>query len=226
MTRRLILLISLGMLATLTACGFPPPDTPLTRAAQAGDVEQVRALITQGQNPDGKDSHGMTPLVRAARRGDTAVVRTLLEGHADPNLKDSPVTRPGWTPLMNAVHKNQLKVVRLLLAAGADANAAADNGTTPLMLASGDAGSEIVKALLEAGANPPPKRTQGPLMDFFDRLEARANVALSGTAGTRAGSVSKAGSAAAVPASRVEPGPKGSVPSKAATTAAERPKRS
>lgn len=57
------------------------------------------------------------------------------------------------TVLNNAVsHRLPLTAVALILKAGADVNGAAPNGVTPLMIASANESTEIVKFLLEAGA--------------------------------------------------------------------------
>lgn len=145
-----------GALLTLTGCGMPKADTPLTLAADSGDAAEVRALLASGADPDGPDSFGLTPLVRASRRGHVEVVKALLAGGAHADLTDRIPSREGWTPLMNAVHKNQLEVVKALIAAGADVNARTSGGVTALMLASGDADPAVVKALLDAGADPRP----------------------------------------------------------------------
>lgn len=143
-------------LLVLSACGFPEAVTPLGMAAEEGHVSEVEALLSRGADANEKDVHGLTPLVRASRRGHVGVVKSLLAGGADPNLMDGPATRPGWTPLMNAVHKGQLPVVRLLIAAGADVGRAGADGTTALMLASGEESAEMVRVLLDAGADPRP----------------------------------------------------------------------
>lgn len=153
----LLLAGALGaVLTVLSARGFPHSETPLGRAAESGTAAEVGALLSRHLDPDEKDSHGLTPLVRASRRGDASIVKCLLDGGADPNLRDGPVTRPGWTPLMNAVHKGQTEVARLLLDAGARVGEPGEDGTTALMLASGDADPRAVRMLLDAGADPHP----------------------------------------------------------------------
>ena len=154
MTRTPALALMIAASVVLSACGFPQADTPLGRAADEGKPAELLELLARGADPNQMDSHGLTPLVRASRRGYVEIVQALLAKGADPNLFDAPRTRPGWTPLMNAVHKGQLGVVRALLAAGADVNLKSSDGTTALMLASGDAGSDVLRALLDAGADP------------------------------------------------------------------------
>jgi ankyrin repeat protein len=158
MMRRMMTGAAVAAALTLTGCGMPAADTPLTKAAQSGDITAAKALLAQGTDPDARDSFGMTPLVRAARRGDAGMVDLLLAGHADPNVPDAIRSREGWSPLLNAVHKNQIEIVRRLLRAGADVNARTPGGNSALAMAAGDGGVEMVRLLLEAGADPRPGR--------------------------------------------------------------------
>src|SRR5436309_1368160 len=148
--------LSTLVIVTLSSCGMPEPDTPLTRAAQSGSAMEVRAVLARGADPNGQDGFGLTPLVRASRLGHAEVVRALLAGGADPDRMDGPPSREGWTPLMNAVHKGRLAVVRILVEAGADVNAKSADGVTALMLATGEPQTDIVRALLDAGADASP----------------------------------------------------------------------
>jgi ankyrin repeat protein len=96
----------------------------------------------------------------AARNGHTEVVNSLLDAGADANLRDC--ASNGWTALIHAIHKNQNQAARVLIGRGADVNARAghceetliEDGPTPLLFAAGSDNTEIVKALLEKGADP------------------------------------------------------------------------
>jgi ankyrin repeat protein len=59
----------------------------LLAAAQAGDVEQVRALLPSAGNPEEDGSPdapgGVTPLMAAAAGGHEEVIEVLLAGGAD-----------------------------------------------------------------------------------------------------------------------------------------------
>ena len=147
---------AIGSFVFLAACGMPSADSPLTRAVQQGNLAEVQALLAHRADPNEREGHGWTPLVLAARTGQVGMARVLLEAGADPNLMDSLYTRPGWTPLMNAVHTGQIKSVQVLIEAGVDANLKSSNGTTALMLATGEESTGIVRLLLEAGADPHP----------------------------------------------------------------------
>ena len=152
MRRYLTATLLLPMALSMTACMRPEPDTPLTIAAEGGEVETVKALLAQGATPDTPDRHGLTALIRASRNGNLKIVKALLAAGATPNMNDGFVN--GWTPMLHAIHKNQPEVVILLIDAGADVNGRAPNGCTPLMFAAGEGQLGVVTLLLEKGADP------------------------------------------------------------------------
>ncbi|KAI9772000.1 MAG: hypothetical protein M1840_001288 [Geoglossum simile] len=87
-------------------------QTPLSRAAEAGQLGSVRSLITTaGVDLNSKDNGGRTPLSRAAGAGQLEVVRILaITTGVDLNSTDS----RGQTPLSRAAELGHLEVVRLL----------------------------------------------------------------------------------------------------------------
>ena len=156
--RKLMIAVTTAAALGGGACGRPP-DTPLTIAAQAGHLDQVRALLARGEAANQADGRGITPLIRAARTGHTEVVGALLQAGADPNLRDAAGNR--WTPLVHAIHKHQNQAARLLLEAGADVEAAEGGGATPLIFAAAYGNAEMVRELLARGADPTVKTTGG-----------------------------------------------------------------
>lgn len=135
-----------------------PAAAELTIAAERGDAAAVRNLTAAGRDANARDgSH--TPLVFAARAGDAETVNALLDAKADPNARDCD---KGWTPLIHAIHKHQSAAARALVERGADVNARAGDcgqrpveaGRTPLMFAAMYDDPEMVKLLLERGADP------------------------------------------------------------------------
>lgn len=136
----------------------PRVGLPLARAAEEGDAAAVRSLIAAGADVNGRDG-GKTPLAYAARAGDTEVIGALLDAGADANSRDCSYW--GWTPLVNAIHKYRNDAARTLVERGADVNARAGvcsskdagDGLTPLMLAAKYDNPEMVKFLLEHGAD-------------------------------------------------------------------------
>jgi ankyrin repeat protein len=100
--------------------------TPLTAAAQFGQVEAIRLLIDQGADPnllDGRsESPGQTPLATAATHGQLDACRALLDAGADPNIPTSPngTGEPtNWTALDWALQGGHAAVADLLRQHGA-----------------------------------------------------------------------------------------------------------
>ena len=90
---------------------------PVADAARRGDLEAVRALLTEDADVNAPLGDGMTALHWAAYRGDEPLVDLLLEAGASTTA----VTRLGQhTPLHVASRAAREAVVRSLLASGAD----------------------------------------------------------------------------------------------------------
>jgi ankyrin repeat protein len=119
-------------------------------ALREGDGSAVRKMVQDDPGAVNlKGTGGSTPLMYAALYGDADSIRLLLEAGADPNIRND----AGATALLWAV--DDLEKTRLLLKAGADANTRSNDGRTALLSATGRAGSaEVVKLLLDHGANP------------------------------------------------------------------------
>jgi hypothetical protein len=92
----------------------------------------------------------VSPLISAARDGDADKIKRLAAAHVD---LDEPGGVNHWTPLMHAIHKNQAAAVEALLEAGAHVNTVSGN-TTALILAAGYGETDIVRILLDHGADP------------------------------------------------------------------------
>jgi ankyrin repeat protein len=92
-----------------------------------------------------------TALALSAMYGHARVASRLIEAGANPNARNE----TGATVLMIAAEFPRPDIVRLLLASDADVNAVAADGRTALLNAiwSADSNSEVVKALVEAGAD-------------------------------------------------------------------------
>jgi uncharacterized protein len=123
--------------------------TAVADAAQAGQTEQVRALLKQGADVNAGQGDGTTALHWAAMAGDAELVQMLATAGA--NLRAT--TRlGGYTPLYLAARGGHSAVVATLLAAGADVTQAASTGATPLMLAAAAGDTRTLTILLEGGA--------------------------------------------------------------------------
>ena len=133
-----------------------PPDPKATRlmdALRAGDQRTFQKLLREAPNAvKAKGPGGSTPLMYAVLYGEVDAVKRLLESGADPNARNE----ANATALMWAA--TDLQKTRLLLEHGADVNARSDEGRTPLIMAARRSGSaDVVKLLLDHGANPSAK---------------------------------------------------------------------
>ena len=134
-------------------------------AAQQADTDSLRALIEGGANVnDVAPKSGLTPILIASAMGRTKAAVMLLDKGADPNV----VAANGYSPLhLAAKRKGSVAIVSALLAHHADPNVQLKakkpidtingitlNGATPLALACDINSFDVVKALVEGGADP------------------------------------------------------------------------
>ncbi|MYN66557.1 MAG: hypothetical protein F4X11_16255 [Acidobacteria bacterium] len=125
--------------------------TALHWAAHLNDLQAADLLIRAGAAVDAANDLGVTPLWVATTGGSAAMVSKLLEARAEPDI--APDT--GGTPLMIAARQGNVAAVRALLAHGADMNATEGaQGQTALMWAVARRHPQVVRVLLEVGADP------------------------------------------------------------------------
>jgi ankyrin repeat protein len=105
--------------------------TPLHAAADSGDLDIVRSLISHGADINALDSRGDSPLFKALRSQKLDVVELLLKGGANVNVRNI----HNSTPLHLASLKGSLDISRLLIEHGADVVAQDDEGRTPFSIA-------------------------------------------------------------------------------------------
>ncbi|MDR2548100.1 MAG: ankyrin repeat domain-containing protein [Rickettsiales bacterium] len=126
-------------------------DTILHLAALSNYIDIVNDLIKNVEDINPVNGGGETPLHLAAQNGHIDIVRALIEKGA----KIDAVDKLGWTPLHCAVSSCRTKAIETLLEAEKiDVNATDKYGQTPLHLAVENGHIDIVKALIEKGANP------------------------------------------------------------------------
>lgn len=135
---------------------FEPPDA------------YIALLLAHGADPNagphGGWLAGYTPLMDAANNAGLEGMLALLQAGADPLA----TTRRGGNALnyvpfdFDTTREEKLAKVRLLLDLGVDPNGDIKHAwATPLMGAAWFAGPEMVEMLLEAGADPTPRNSEG-----------------------------------------------------------------
>jgi ankyrin repeat protein len=125
-------------------------DAPWMSTALFGTAADLERLLAGGLDANSRTASGTTILMMAA--GNREKVETLLRHGADVNL----AAKTGFTPLMVAANDpDATAAIRLLIQRGAAvAPAKALHGSTPLFFAVCSGNADVVKLLLEHGANP------------------------------------------------------------------------
>jgi ankyrin repeat protein len=122
--------------------------TPLNEAVCHNQLEIAELLLANGADVNARDGYGHTPLIQAQWVNDhDKMMRLLLAKGADVNLADK------WkmTALAYAAKQGQLEDAKILIAN--DANVNVVTGESPLYFAVIGTHSEMVKLLLENGAD-------------------------------------------------------------------------
>jgi len=129
---------------------IPGALTPLLYAARDGRLEAAKILLTAGADREKADANGITPLLMAISSNQMPVARFLIDQGADINVSDW----YGRTPLWTAVEVRNMDFD----------NASFENGVDrePVL--------ELIKILLEKGANPNPRTKESiPIRRFMLR---------------------------------------------------------
>jgi ankyrin repeat protein len=155
--------------------------TDFTKAAKFDDVSEVRSLIKAGVTPNTLDPKGTPMLILAIRDKSFKVTDLLLSNPAtDVNLtnksgenalmlasfdgelalvkslvlqKKAAVNKLGWSPIHYAATNGHLEIAQFLMTNGAQVNALSPSETTPLMMSIGSGNDQLIKYLLDNGAD-------------------------------------------------------------------------
>ena len=128
----------------------PDGTTALHWAVNWGDLDSAELLMLFGADLNAKNDYGTTPLLLACEKGNAAMVEKLLAKGANPNVA-SPV---GETPLMHCARTGNVAAVKSLLARKADVNGKdREEQQTALMWAAAQKHADVVKALIDGGAD-------------------------------------------------------------------------
>jgi ankyrin repeat protein len=145
-----LLLTTCVPLAAQTPVQLTPEEQALMESAYMGNLEDVRRLVLSGTTVDVKDEERRTPLMFAAFNGHAPVVEYLLDAGAEIDAKD----RNGRPALMYASSGPFAETVVLLLTRGAEVDVQGTlEGFTALMTAAAEGQVEVVRCLLDHGAD-------------------------------------------------------------------------
>lgn len=144
-------LLSLILQAKISDLGIKSdPDWELLLAADKGDLNKVKSLLTNGVNVNASDELKQTALHRAAKNGHSAVIQILLNKGADVHSENLSKE----TPLISSLIRGDSASMKMLIDAGSNINARTDKGQTILMYEAVYGRPSIMKMLLDAGADP------------------------------------------------------------------------
>ncbi|KAG7467168.1 hypothetical protein MATL_G00150520 [Megalops atlanticus] len=129
--------------------------TPLSEACAGGHLPCVKLLLQHGATPHGA-TVSASPIHQAAAKGHTECIEALVQHGADVDLWSD----HSGTPLYSACTNQHLSTVARLLQLGASVNSSKD-GDTPLHVAARLSQAELVSVLLDHGANPAARNTEG-----------------------------------------------------------------
>ena len=162
---KLVFIISIAFL--LAACGTQQPEeadktggktaAAFLSAAEEGSLEKVKELLARGVDVNARDEDGHTAVHLAVVKAssgieyDCKLIELLIDAGVDINAKDN----GGRTPLYYALEGSLLcnGPWDLLLDKGCDPNIADTEGRTPLHLACANEYIDIVKILIDFGAD-------------------------------------------------------------------------
>eukprot|EP00871_Galdieria_phlegrea_P001415 jgi/Galph1/2274/GphlegSOOS_G919.1 len=135
--------------------------TALHLAASSGYSQIVSLLLEHGAQVDIKSAKGQTPLFHACQKGHSSIVQMLLAAGANANAQDE----QQLVPLHLAALCGQAECSKVLILEGkAQVDKKNANDITPLHYAVRGGHVEVVRCLLENGANVAPAGLGGPLL--------------------------------------------------------------
>lgn len=147
-------------------------DGKLMRAAMDGNYNKVKALLNSGTDPNCRIDSGLTPIYSAVLSGNIEVVKLLIDHNANPNIRFNENNA-----IIQAVEHQYSDIIKLLIKAGVDLEQGDSVGNyTPLFLATSVQNLEIVKILLEAGANPNAMGNEGEQILAAARISGDKNI--------------------------------------------------
>lgn len=135
--------------------------TPLYVSVSHDKVEPCRLFLERGADPN-KSPQGWTPLHSASDNGNEEIINMLLDKGADINGRSSDEST-SW-PLYVAVCGKDVRTATQLLDRGAKIDLRDSDGATALSQALLLGGEEMVRLLVDRGADPTAKSDRGDTM--------------------------------------------------------------
>jgi hypothetical protein len=129
----------------------------LLKAAGEDDISQVKDLLDEGLDVNGKNKNGWSALMIAASQGNMEMLKLLIEKGAAVDEKNA----QGQTPLIFAAHWGHTDVVRLLIEQGVNVNLQMNDGWTALIDSISMDHTEVAKILIQSGADMNAKGNNG-----------------------------------------------------------------
>lgn len=149
-------------------------DHALHVALREDSPKVVNFLLNQRTvKVESRNAQGESPLMIAAIMGQLESAKRLIQRGAE-------VNKTGWTPLHYAASRTEpdsVEMVRLMLQHHAYIDAESPNKSTPLMLAAHYGHADVVRLLLEEGADPSLRNEQGLTAVDFARRAGRDDMA-------------------------------------------------
>ncbi len=130
--------------------------------AQAGSVPAIKFLVRRGADINMVDHIGRTPIFHAVSFNRQEAVKTLLNLGADMNAVITPGKKvrydtiniyPGATPVSLAIQLQYFNLAELLIQRGGNCDTPDTKGMTPLMHAVSGDSEDIVKLIINKGAD-------------------------------------------------------------------------
>ena len=128
-----------------------------TFAAQGGNTSIINKLLSLGLETDSRNNAGAIPLMKAAFSGKESAFQLLIQNCAYPSLKDN----DGFSLLHEATKGGSTSIINKLFLLGLDVDSRSSTGVTPLMTAALGGKKGAFEMLLQRGADPSLKDSDG-----------------------------------------------------------------
>ncbi len=116
---------------------------------QSGAHNEIRQLLVNGLDPNGRDSNRRTPYLVAAYRGDIIAMEVLVKGGANPLAKD----KQNYDAITILAVADRLEAMKAAITLGGDPKAITSPYLGTALIAAAHLGhADVVKALIDAGS--------------------------------------------------------------------------